>query len=273
MDKARDWRAVAHAAAATLDAARPGTREAALAKAADAAGIAVPTLRTFLHADGFLLSLPARLRATAEHLPPVVLETAARWYARDKKAAAAAIRGYARGDYTVRSFATAERAARPADDANGARVGRLKGDYRAGLRARLVRLEPVWPASLVADPPFYVACEAPDPSAKSDFMLRHDASQPRARPTNRDVVAAALIVGPYGEPRLYRARAKDWCLRALGLSALHDVVALLLPPAAAPQPFVDFMDMLLHASRARGPEGRGVDARVQILRDRGPPRG
>jgi hypothetical protein len=59
----------------------------------------------------------------------------------------------------------------------------------------------------------------------------------------------------------------------LGLSFLHDVVALLLPPAAAPQPFVDFMDTVLHASLTRDAYARRVDERVLILRDRGPPRG
>ena len=85
---------------------------------------------------------------------------------------------------------------------------------------------------------------------------------------NNGSTVAALIAGPYGEPRIYRARAADWCLRVLGLTYYHEQVALILPPEVKAEGEVKrYVGLLEAADRSRTLEAR---YRVVLLRDGGP---
>jgi hypothetical protein len=260
----RDWRALAWAAAATLDAAQPGGREAALAAAAQLASVRPQTLRTYVAAARFEATLGAALRAAARHMPPIALETAARWYARDPEGAAKAMLSYDE-HYSVRTFAEAEFNARPPQDRAGRLAGRRKRDYRAQLIPRLEHLEELWPKLPSPDPRRYALLEDKDNSKNSDSAPFSDLM---LRCENNGHKVAALIVGPYREPRIYRARAFDWILRILGLSFYHKQVALILPPAVKAEGEAKrYVGLLEAANRSPALE---TYHRVVLLRDGGP---
>ncbi len=254
----RDWRALAAAAMPGIDAARQGEREAALAAAAETAAVKPQTLRTYLKAARFEATLDDELRQVTRHIPPIALEAAARWYARDPEAAGKAMRGYAQGGYQVHQFIKAEQAARPSEDAGLRPLGRRKSDYRRALLTRLGGLERLWP-----DPERYAFASTPivdeaaaDASGVADLLLICDGA----------TSLAILIVGPYSEPRHYTARAAEWVLRALGLAYYHEKTALILPPEAGAAS-ERYVRLLKAVSRERLPE---VRYRVELLCDPGP---
>jgi hypothetical protein len=226
-----------------------GGRERALARFAEGGEIGRQTLRTYLAAKRTLLDLPLGLRRKAEKtIPATSLETAGRWMTHHKSGAIAALRAYAMGEHTVRSFAAAEAAARDPGSFSGAR--KTTRNYPAMVEARLHTLEPLrpprhdmkWERLADAEP-----WSGGDPTGKADFLLRAAA----VRGT-----IAVLAVRP--SPRAYDVAS--WCTWALGTAAVHGQAVLVIPHDAPADEFMDFVKWLGDAA-----------SKLYLMRDPTPP--
>lgn len=243
----RDWQRIAEQAAEEISKAPQGRKEAVLANIASRLDIGAQTLRTYLLAYRFTVSLPADLRRAAAGMPAIAVEIAARWSAYDAEGAGAAIKAYAAGKHSIRTFARAETAARRS---SGAMTGKQhERTYRDMVAGRIKRLKTICPASPHVRMRQCWFSGLGDPSGKADFVMQF-------RPGKKDSTVAVLVVGPYSVPHAYDGRAIEWCLRALGLTYFHRYVALVLPPDAPSDGFEDF---LAHAPSA--------EALIQLVRD------
>jgi hypothetical protein len=230
--KHTDWRAMATVAERMIAEEPRGRRVAATVEAARDLRLGVQTLRRFLLANRFLKQLPSDIRHVASSMPAVAVATAARWHDHDPSGAFKAIRDYAAAKYDVRSFVDAEAAAR---SARRSAVGiRLANAYAREVehRAGDGNFELLWPVDDWVDPIVGRTESLPDLSGKVDFFAASKHGSP----------VAVLVVGPYATPQMYAERAVDWCLRALGLRALHRRVALVLPEHSYAAAYVRFLD-------------------------------
>ncbi len=250
----RDWMDIARRAAAMIGEPGQGGKEAALNTACSELKIPAKSLRSYLVAWRFVESLQGKVRLNASAMPAAAIEIIVRWRRHDPAGAMRAIDMYAPENHTVRSLRGAEAAARPRRPGLGGR--RLELVYRDEIESRLGALQAVWPG---ASRPLYLgddkAVALPNPSGKADLVKPLRYWKERNRPGKS---CAIVIVGPYTLKDLYRSRAMDWCLRALGLTFFHDHVALVLPGGVARRPFVAVLETVT-ASRSR----------ITLLRDPG----
>jgi hypothetical protein len=242
-----DWRSVAAQAERMIADEPRGHRVAGVVEAARRLEVGVQTLRRFLFAHRFLMELPVDVRRVAASMPAVAVATAARWHAHNPAGALDAIRDYAEKKYDVRTFVDAEAAV---SSARRSAVGaRLANAYAKEIEHRLGdgSFEMLWPPDGDWE---NVGGRIPmraDLSGKVDFFAASQRGDPMA----------VLVVGPYATPQMYTERAVDWCLRAVGLCALHRRVALVLPERSYGAGFVRFLDSM--------PEGAARN--VELLRD------
>jgi hypothetical protein len=250
----RDWMDIAQRAAAMIGDPSQGGKETALNSACSELNVPAKTLRSYLLAWRFIGSLEGNVRVNAEAMPAAAIEIIARWKRHDPAGAMRAIGIYALENHTVRSLRGAEAAARPQRPGLGGR--RLELVYRDEIESRLVRLQAIWPRS---HSPLYFGDDKkvalPNPSGKADLVKPLRYWKERNRPGKS---CAIVIVGPYTLRDLYRSRAMDWSLRALGLTFFHDHVALVLPGGVARRPYVAILETAI-ASRSR----------ITLLRDPG----
>jgi hypothetical protein len=87
-----------------------------------------------------------------------------------------------------------------------------------------------------------------NPSGKGDLIKPLRFRKERIRPGKS---CGIVIAGPYTLRDLYKSRAIDWCLRALGLTFFHDHVAVLLPGSVARRPFVATLEACHGATMVR----------------------
>jgi len=251
----RDWMAIAEKAATMIGDPAQGEKETALDAASAELKVSPKSLRSYLVARGFVELLEESARVQAMAMPAAAVEVIARWQRHDPKGALCAIDMYARGQHTVRSLLAAEAAARPPRSGLGGR--RLELVYRDEIEGRLGELQPVWPRS---SRPLYFSDDKtaalPNPSGKADLVrpLRYRKEGPAVGKSG----CAIIIVGPYTAVELYKRRAADWCLRALGLTYFHDHVALVLPGSVARRAFIAVLET------AKVPQ-----LRITLLRDPG----
>jgi hypothetical protein len=249
-----NWMDIAEFCADAVASAAHGEREATLDQAVALLRtqnppivIAKQTLRTALLAHRFvnmLESTDARLAQLLRTMPAAAVETIARWYRRDQEKAKVAAQLYVGGVYSLRSLIEAEGASRsPKQPLSGAAE---KTRYAEAALKRLTTFN----VSAVASPvdgliqsllewkqdkpgensPGGVAATGTMTVLRSP-PVRADGKHPS--PVEWDIRCAVLIVGPYSTPEQYQFRAEEWCLRALGLTFFHPMVALVLPEAGA----------------------------------------
>lgn len=251
---ARDWMDIARRASEMIGDPGQGDKEASLNTACADLNVPPKTLRSYLAAWRFVESLQGSLRSKGAAMPAAALEIIIRWQRHDPAGATRALDIYALENYTVRSLRGAEAAARPRRPGLDGR--RLELVYRDEIESRLGALQAVWPRSST---PLHLVDDKtvalPDPSGKADLVKPLRYWKERNRPGKS---CAIVIVGPYTLRDLYRSRAMDWCLRALGLTFFHDHVALVLPGGVARRPYVAVLETA-EASRSR----------ITLLRDPG----
>jgi hypothetical protein len=250
----RGWMDIAQRAAAMIGDPSQGGKETALNTACSELNVPAKTLRSYLLAWRFIESLQGNVRVNAAAMPAAAIEIIVRWQRHDPAGAMRAVDMYAPEKHTVRSLRGAEAAARPRRPGLGGR--RLELVYRDEIESRLGALQAVWPrSSWPLDLGDDKAVTLPNPSGKADLVRPLRYWKERSRPGKS---CAIVIVGPYTLKDLYRSRAMDWCLRALGLTFFHDHVALVLPGSVARRPFIAVLEAA-PASRSR----------ITLLRDPG----
>jgi hypothetical protein len=250
----RDWMDIARRAAAMIGEPSQGEKEAVLSASCSELKVPAKSLRSYLAAWRFVESLQGKVRLNAAVMPAAAIEIIVRWQRHDAAGAMRAVEMYAAEKYTVRSLRAAEAAARPRRPGLGGR--RLELVYRDEIESRLFSLQAVWPPShSPLDFGDDKTAVLPNPSGKADLVVPLRFWKERNRPGKS---CAIVIVGPYTLKDLYRSRAMDWCLRALGLTFFHDHVALVLPGSVARRPFVAVLEAAT-ASRSR----------ITLLRDPG----
>jgi hypothetical protein len=275
MVSAQLWKDVAELCVEEIAAAARGKREAAFDRAIERLAKLTPpvilkkqTLRTAMLAYRFVKRVEADDVALAKILhgmPAIAVETVARWYARDKKSAGDSARQFAAGNHTIRSLAAAENKSRPK---SGSLYGvALKSRYQKLILERMPSLDVVWTRPDSGITIRSVLNWKKDKVIQSDVPvsatgtmtvnMRRNPASLSERPTEflSDLLCAVLIVGPYSSTDLYELRAGEWCLRALGLTFFHTMVALVLPDGDAHGRFRTILE-------------RSAEGRVLLLADK-----
>lgn len=89
-----------------------------------------------------------------------------------------------------------------------------------------------------------------DPFAIADFVSADQGADTSISPKRFEPIRlAAVTVGPYNDPSLYRTRAFDWSARANALLALYRTVVLILPADCPVEPFLYWRATLRRSDR------------------------
>jgi hypothetical protein len=252
MQTVRHWSEIGASAIELIDRTPQGRKEAELALEAEASGLRLPTLRTYIFAARFVGRLDSSDRAKALSLPVASVEVIARWHAHDPESALSILRNYDLQTDSVRKIREKERTAKSRARAEG---GKLREDaYREFAIRSLHRFNREWPAGQSMYPIFEsqrdLAAKSETDEGLADFVVWYDA--------RKTVRIAGLIVGPYRSEYLYTGRAVEWCLRALALTYFYDAVALVLPQNAKPSPYLSFLKSV---------PGTVAAQKVEVLRE------
>lgn len=215
-----DWKKRAAAARQTVRLAKRGARSTAL-QGAVATDQNENTLRREIFALDFLdevrKSHPA-LRRQLDKLSFSLVELLARWSAFDPDRAIEAAAEAVEGGYTVKTLTKAIGDAR-----KGNAAALTAHSYREDIEEEVTR---VIRSALDGDVWKNELNPSEEPADRAiDFRYCRNRSLERSGASES---IAAVIVGPYSDPSLYRKRERDWLLKAFGLSFFYDHVVLLL---------------------------------------------
>jgi hypothetical protein len=204
------WKQKAAFARERLREARRGEKDLALLQLAG--GKDPNTLRRTIFALDYLDDLAKsapRLRSDLESVPLSLIELLARWRSFDPKGASKAAREVAKGRHSVSSLskAMADTKKNGSDD--------FEPSYREQAAIDVIR------KAMGDDIAFD---EAATLSAPVDFQFIRAVGKPR-----RVEKLAAVMIGPYADPKTYSKRRVEWVQRCLGLAWMYHHVVMLVP--------------------------------------------
>jgi hypothetical protein len=169
-----------------------------------------------------------------DHQPFSSLEILARWHDFDRKAAIEAARDLVEGKLTFKSLRSAMLAAKPSKSSSI-----RKSDFAMMTRANVEAIGGLLGGRITA---------LPSPKRASS-LPRHLFHLVRAEAAPETV--AAVLVGPYSNPKLYHKRRQDWTWRALGMAWQYDHVVLLLPSSSHLDEYRSWLaDVLVETEKA-----------------------
>jgi hypothetical protein len=245
------WMDIAEFCADAVASAAHGEREVALDTAVSLLGnqeppikIAKQTLRTALLAYRFVNALKNEdvgLSRLLQSFPAAAVETLARWHRRDPQQAKAAAQQFAEGRHSLRSLIGAESASRSPEKSLSGIAEKFRYAESALERLPAFRVS----RGSVAGSEIRTVLNWKRDKGREDFLggiaaagtITVQLAPPQRWGSSplvkQDIRCAMVIVGPYSTPEQYKERANEWCLRALGLTFFHPMVALVLPEAEA----------------------------------------
>jgi hypothetical protein len=205
-----NWKQRAAFAREKLREARRGEKDLVLLQLAG--GKDPNTLRRTIFALDYLDDLAEsapRLRSDLEAVPLSLIELLARWRSFDPKGATKAAREVAKGKHSVSSLsrAMADTKKNGSDD--------FEPSYRKQMALEVIR------EAMGDDIAFD---EAATLSAPVDFQLIRVVGKPR-----RSESVAAVMIGPYADPKTYGKRRIEWVQRCLGVAWMYHHVVMLIP--------------------------------------------